>query len=115
MMGFLIEHYAGAFPLWLAPVQVAVLPIADRHNEYGAQVRQRLTDAGFRAELDARRETLGYRIRYHQTHKTPYMLILGDKECAGGLVAVRSREGGDLGQMTLDALIERLQQEVAYA
>jgi len=115
MMGFLIEHYAGAFPLWLAPVQVAVLPIADRHNEYGAQVRQRLTDAGFRAELDARRETLGYRIRYHQTHKTPYMLILGDKECEGGLVAVRSREAGDLGQMTLDALIERLQGEVAYA
>jgi threonyl-tRNA synthetase len=114
MMGFLIEHYAGAFPLWLAPVQVAVLPIADRHNEYGAQVRQRLADAGFRAELDARRETLGYRIRYHQTHKTPYMLILGDKECEGGLVAVRSREAGDLGQMTLDALIERLQQEVAF-
>jgi threonyl-tRNA synthetase len=114
MMGFLIEHYAGAFPLWLAPVQVAVLPIADRHNEYGAQVRQRLADAGFRVELDARRETLGYRIRYHQTHKTPYMLILGDKECEGGLVAVRSREAGDLGQMSLDAFLERLKQEVAF-
>lgn len=112
-MGFLIEHYAGAFPLWLAPVQVAVLPIADRHNEYGAGAPA-AHGRGLSRRVDARRETLGYRIRYHQTHKTPYMLILGDKECEGGLVAVRSREAGDLGQMTLDALIQRLQQEVAF-
>ncbi|MFN4032390.1 MAG: threonine--tRNA ligase [Fimbriimonadales bacterium] len=111
MLGFLIEHYAGAFPLWLAPVQVAVLPIADRHTEYAAQVQQRLYEAGFRVELDARRETLGYRIRYQQTHKTPYMLIIGDKEVEGGLVAVRSRDSGDLGQMTLETLLERLLQE----
>ncbi|MFN7016862.1 MAG: threonine--tRNA ligase [Fimbriimonadales bacterium] len=111
MLGFLIEHYAGAFPLWLAPVQVAVLPIADRHTEYAAQVRQRLFEAGFRVELDARRETLGYRIRYQQTHKTPYMLIIGDKEVESGLVAVRSRDCGDLGQMTLETLLERLLHE----
>lgn len=112
MMGFLIEHYAGAFPLWLAPVQLAVLPIADRHLEYARQVYERLREAGYRVELDARRETLGYKIRYHQTQKVPYMLIVGDKEAENNLVAVRSREAGDLGQMTLDALLERLMQEI---
>lgn len=112
MMGFLIEHYAGAFPLWLAPVQVAVIPIADRHLEYAQRVSQAIQEAGFRVELDRRRETLGYKIRYHQTQKVPYMVILGDKEQEGSLVAVRSREAGDLGQMALDALITRLQQEV---
>ncbi len=113
MMGFLIEHYAGAFPFWLAPVQVAILPIADRHLDYARQVHERLREVGFRAELDARRETLGYKIRHHQTQKVPYMLIVGDKEVEGNLVAVRSRETGDLGQMTLDALIERLQGELS--
>ncbi|MEN3001907.1 MAG: threonine--tRNA ligase [Armatimonadota bacterium] len=112
MMGFLIEHYAGAFPLWLAPVQLAILPIADRHLEYARQVYEQLREAGYRVELDARRETLGYKIRYHQTQKVPYMLIVGDKEAEGNLVAVRSREAGDLGQMTLDALMQRLQQEM---
>lgn len=113
MMGFLIEHYAGAFPLWLAPLQVAVIPIADRHMDYAQQVSQRLGEAGFRVELDRRRETLGYKIRYHQTQKVPYMLIIGDKEQEGGLVAVRSRDSGDLGQMTLEAFIGRLKEEVA--
>ncbi len=111
MMGFLIEHYAGAFPLWLAPIQVAIIPIADRHLEYAQQVYTQLRDAGYRAELDKRRETLGYKIRYHQTQKVPYMLIVGDKEQEGGLVAVRSREAGDLGQMTLSQLIARLEEE----
>jgi threonyl-tRNA synthetase len=113
MMGFLIEHYAGAFPLWLAPVQVAILPIADRHLEYARQVWERLRAAGYRAELDARRETLGYKIRYHQTQKVPYMLIVGDKEVETQQVAVRSREAGDLGQMHLDALLERLAAETS--
>ncbi len=113
MMGFLIEHYAGAFPLWLAPLQVAVIPIADRHMDYAQQVSQQLSEAGFRVELDRRRETLGYKIRYHQTQKVPYMLIIGDKEQEGGLVAVRSRDSGDLGQMTLEAFIGRLNEEVA--
>jgi threonyl-tRNA synthetase len=112
MMGFLIEHYAGAFPLWLAPVQLAILPIADRHLDYARQVYERLREAGYRVELDARRETLGYKIRYHQTQKVPYMLIVGDKEVEGNRVAVRSRDAGDLGQMTLEALLERLQGEL---
>ncbi len=111
MMGFLIEHYAGAFPLWLAPIQVAIIPIADRHLGYAQQVYAQLRDAGYRAELDKRRETLGYKIRYHQTQKVPYMLIIGDKEQEGGLVAVRSREAGDLGQMTLPQLIARFEEE----
>jgi threonyl-tRNA synthetase len=111
MMGFLIEHYAGAFPLWLAPVQLAILPIADRHLEYAQQVYERLREAGYRAELDARRETLGYKIRYHQTQKVPYMLIIGDKEVETQQVAVRSREAGDLGQMRLETLLQRLEAE----
>ncbi|MER3403506.1 MAG: threonine--tRNA ligase [Armatimonadota bacterium] len=110
MMGFLIEHYAGAFPLWLAPVQVAVIPIADRHLEYAQQIQQALSQAGFRVELDGRRETLGYKIRYHQTHKVPYMLILGDKEQESARVAVRSRESGDMGQMNLTEFITHLQE-----
>jgi threonyl-tRNA synthetase len=113
MMGFLIEHYAGAFPLWLAPVQLAILPIADRHLEYARQVYERLREAGYRAELDARRETLGYKIRFHQTQKVPYMLIVGDKEAETQQVAVRSRELGDLGQMSLEALLERLAAEAS--
>ncbi len=113
MMGFLIEHYAGAFPLWLAPVQVAIIPIADRHLEYAQKVNEALREAGFRTELDKRRETLGYKIRYHQTQKVPYMLIIGDKEQEGGLVAVRSREAGDKGQMPLEQFIEHLKAECA--
>jgi threonyl-tRNA synthetase len=113
MMGFLIEHYAGAFPLWLAPVQLAILPIADRHLAYGQQVWERLREAGYRAELDARRETLGYKIRFHQTQKVPYMLIVGDKEVETQQVAVRSREAGDLGQMSLETLLERLEAEAS--
>ncbi len=113
MMGFLIEHYAGAFPLWLAPVQLAILPIADRHLEYAQQMCERLREAGYRAELDARRETLGYKIRFHQTQKVPYMLIVGDKEAETQQVAVRSREAGNLGQMSLEALLERLEAEAS--
>ncbi len=113
MMGFLIEHYAGAFPLWLAPVQLAILPIADRHVEYARQVYARLREAGYRAELDARRETLGYKIRYHQTQKVPYMLIVGDKEVESNRVAVRSREAGDLGAMSLEELLQRLHSEMS--
>ncbi len=112
MMGFLIEHYAGAFPLWLAPVQLAILPIADRHLEYARQVYEHLRAAGYRVELDTRRETLGYKIRYHQTQKVPYMLIVGDKEVESNRVAVRSREAGDLGAMSLEELLQRLQSEM---
>jgi threonyl-tRNA synthetase len=96
-LAMLIEHYAGAFPLWLAPVQVVVLPIADRHAEYGDAVRRELAARGFRVALDARQEKIGYKIREAQLQKVPYMLVVGDREMAEGTVAVRSRTGGDLG------------------
>ena len=106
MVAYLIELYGGAFPLWLAPVQVAVLPIADRHNEYARSVRDRLVAAGLRVELDERFEKIGYKIREAQLQKIPYMLVTGDREAAESTVAVRSRLGGDLGAKPLDAFIE---------
>jgi threonyl-tRNA synthetase len=112
-MAILIEHYAGAFPLWLAPVQVVVLPIADRHAEYARTVRDRLAAAGLRAELDERQEKIGYKIREAQLQKVPYMLVTGDREAAEGTVSVRSRSGGDLGSRTLDAFVADAQAEIA--
>ena len=88
-IAILIEHYAGAFPLWLAPVQAIVLPIADRHLDYAASVRDRLKAAGLRAELDERQEKIGYKIREAQLQKVPYMLVVGDRESAEGTVSVR--------------------------
>ena len=96
-IALLIEHYAGAFPLWLAPVQAVVLPIADRHLDYAASVRDRLAAAGLRVELDERQEKIGYKIREAQLQKIPYMLVVGDREAAEGTVSVRSRTGGDQG------------------
>ena len=104
-IALLIEHYAGAFPLWLAPVQATVLPIADRHAEYANGVRQRLADAGLRVELDARQEKIGYKIREAQLQKVPYMLVVGDREAAENTVAVRSRTGGDQGAAGVDVFI----------
>jgi len=111
-VGGLIEHYAGAFPLWLAPVQVVILPIADRHHEYAFQVQDRLTGAGFRVEVDCRNEKTGYKIREAQLQKVPYMLVIGDREVASGSVAVRKRDGGDLGAIPVDALLEHLKQQL---
>jgi threonyl-tRNA synthetase len=104
-IALLIEHYAGAFPLWLAPVQVVVLPIADRHAGYAESVRAGLSAAGLRAELDGRQEKIGYKIREAQLQKVPYMLVIGDREAAEGTVAVRSRTGGDLGAKALEAFV----------
>ena len=101
-VALLIEHYAGAFPLWLAPVQATVLPIADRHADYAGSVRDRLIDAGLRVELDARQEKIGYKIREAQLQKIPYMLVAGDREVEEGTVAVRSRAGGDQGSRPLE-------------
>jgi threonyl-tRNA synthetase len=111
-LALLIEHYAGAWPLWLAPVQVVVLPIADRHLDYAEQVRERLAAAGLRVEVDGRVEKIGYKIREAQIQKVPYMLVAGDREVAEGLVSVRSRFGGDLGARTVDAFVNDARDEV---
>jgi len=105
-VGVLIEHYKGAFPLWLAPEQVRVLSITDRHIPYGEEVCRRLQQEGVRAEGDFRNEKLGYKIRQAQLEKVPYMLVVGDREVQEQKVAVRSREEGDLGAMTLEAFLE---------
>jgi threonyl-tRNA synthetase len=111
-IAILIEHYAGAFPLWLAPVQAIVLPIADRHAEYARDVRNRLDAAGFRVQVDERQEKIGYKIREAQLQKVPYMLVVGDREAADGNVAVRSRTGGDLGSQPLEQFLASAAQEV---
>jgi threonyl-tRNA synthetase len=105
-LAMLIEHYAGAFPLWLAPQQVAILPIADRHLEYCRTVEARLAGAGLRVSLDERQEKIGYKIREAQLQKVPYMLVAGDREAADGLVSVRSRAGGDLGSRPVDDFVK---------
>ena len=112
-IGILIENFSGALPLWLAPVQAVVLNISEKQADYAADVAQKLHQAGFRAEADLRNEKITYKIREHSLNRLPYQLVVGDKEKADGLVAVRTRGGQDLGQMTVEALIERLQEEVA--
>jgi threonyl-tRNA synthetase len=112
-IGILIEHFAGAFPLWLSPVQVQILPIAERHQEYAQKLYHALEDAGIRVEEDDRSEKIGYKIREAQLQKTPYMLIIGDKEMESGNISVRHRKAGDLGSMSLDAFMARVKQEVA--
>ena len=112
-IGILIEHYGGAFPLWLAPVQAVVIPIADRHVEYGQQVIAELKKHGFRAELDAGKDRMNAKIRTAQNMKIPYMLIIGDREMDAGAAAVRLRSGEDLGAIALPDLIARLQTEIA--
>lgn len=113
MMAFLIEHYAGAFPVWLAAEQVRVLPIADRHAEYAKHVRDHLAARGLRVEVDASSERVGYKVRRGQVEQVPYMLVVGDKEAAAGEVAVRGRASGDLGPMPLGQFVERITQEIA--
>ena len=112
-IGILIEHFAGAFPTWLAPVQVKVLPISDKYLDYAGKVKAALDEAGIRAELDIRSEKIGYKIREAQKNKIPYMLVVGQKEEEEGVVAVRSRFKGDEGQRSLDAFIEDLKKEIA--
>src|SRR5690554_7771238 len=111
-IGILIEHHAGAMPMWLAPLQAVVLNISEGQSEYAREVVKRLAAAGFRVEADLRNEKINYKIREHSAHKLPYQIVVGEKEKAQGLVAVRARGGLDLGQMSLDSLIERWQREV---
>ncbi len=111
-IGILIEHFAGAFPLWLSPVQAVVIPISEKHHEYADAVAARLEAAGVRVQIDKRSEKMGYKIREAQLQKTPYMLIVGDKEKEEQTVSVRARKGGDLGGMPLDRLLDRLVEEI---
>jgi len=111
-IGILIENHAGAMPLWLAPVQAVVLTITDRQKAYAEQVTAALKAGGIRAISDLRNEKITYKIREHSLQKLPYQLIVGDKEMEASTVAVRTRGGEDLGAMSLDALLARLQEEV---
>lgn len=104
--GVLIEHYAGAFPFWLAPVQIAVLPITDRINEYAEKIAKDLKDSGFRVEANLKSDKIGAKIREAQLQKVPFMLILGDKELEEQKIAVREKVKGDIGQMTLEEFKE---------
>lgn len=112
-LALLIEKYAGAFPLWLAPVQVKILPIGERQHEYAKALAEKLSEVGLRIELDDRNEKIGYKIREAQLEKVPYMLVLGDKEVEANTVGVRSRKEGDQGQIGVDELIGKLLQEIA--
>lgn len=112
-IGILIEHFAGAFPLWLAPEQVRVIPVTDRNLDYANGVLQQLKDAGIRAEIDKRSEKVGYKIREAQLKKVPYMLILGDRDEEAKIVSVRDRSTGETAQMTVDELIASLNKEIA--
>ncbi|MFU2488511.1 threonine--tRNA ligase [Thauera sp. WH-1] len=111
-IGILIENHAGAMPLWLAPVQAVVMNISEGQADYTAEAVAKLKKAGFRVEADLRNEKINYKIREHSVQKLPYQIVIGDKEKAAGLVAVRARGGQDLGQMSLDSLIERWHREV---
>ncbi len=112
-IGILIEHFAGAFPTWLAPVQVKVLPISDKYMDYAKQVFDTLEEAGIRTEIDTRAEKIGYKIREAQMNKVPYMLVVGAKEEENKAVSVRSRFAGDEGQKELSAFMESVKEEIA--
>jgi len=112
-IGVITEHFAGAFPLWLTPVQIKVLPVTDRAHEYATMLNEKLNDAGLRAEVDLRSEKLGYKIREAQMQKIPYMLVVGDRDMENGTVSVRTRKGEDLGAMTLDAFLAKCNEEIA--
>lgn len=113
-VGGLIEHYAGAFPLWLAPMQVSIIPISDRHHELANHLLKLLKEADVRVHLDNRAETMNYRIREAQMQQTPYMVVIGDKEAASGQLSIRHRRHGDLGLMTPEEFLKRVQTEIKF-
>ena len=113
IMAFLIEHYAGAFPTWLAPVQARVIPIADAHKEYATKVLQELKAAGIRVEIDESNETLGKKVREAKTQKIPYMLVVGDTEVADETATLESRDKGKLGTLAIETIVARLKEEIA--
>ena len=112
-MGVLIEHFAGAFPTWLAPVQAVIIPIADRHHDHAQHVKDRLVEAGVRVELDSRNERMNLKIREAQVQKVPYMLVIGDREASADAASVRLRSGEDLGALLIDDLVSRIASEAS--
>lgn len=111
-IGILIEHFAGAFPMWLAPEQVRILPISDKYLDKAEEIKNKIFDSGIRVTLDDRAEKVGYKIREAQLKKVPYMLIVGEKEIESGTVSVRSRKDGDLGAMKIDEFISKSLDEI---
>src|SRR5690606_1249704 len=111
-IGVLIEHFAGEFPVWLAPVQAVVLPVSEKFVEYSAKVLAELKDAGIRTEFDDRNEKIGYRIREWELQKVPYMIILGEKEQTAGNISVRRHKKGDLGSLSLSDFITKIKEEI---
>ena len=111
-LALLIEKYAGAFPMWLAPTQVKLLPIADRHLDYIYEVKAKLEEKGIRCEVDDRSEKIGYKIREAQLEKVPYTILCGDKDIEGNVISVRSRKKGDMGAMTVEQYLEMIMEEI---
>ncbi|MBQ9516122.1 MAG: threonine--tRNA ligase, partial [Ruminococcus sp.] len=111
-LALLIEKYAGAFPLWLAPVQVKLLPIADRHLDRIYEIKKELDDLGMRVEVDDRSEKIGYKIREAQLQKIPYMIVIGDKDIENNTVSIRHRKDGDMGSMSLEEFIKLAKEEI---
>ena len=111
-IGVITEHFAGAFPLWLSPVQVSVIPISNAFNDYAEEVRDRLDAAGIRVEADLRNETMKLKIREAQLQKVPYMLVVGEREQNDKAASVRNRRGENLGAMPVDAIIAKLRREI---
>ena len=111
-IGIITEHFAGAFPVWLSPVQVSILPISDSQKDYAYEVKEQLEEEGIRVEVDDRQEKIGYKIREAQLQKVPYMLILGEKEVEANAVGVRVRKEGDIGQIPIAEFIARIKKEI---
>jgi threonyl-tRNA synthetase len=112
-IGILIEQHSGTFPLWLAPVQLVVINIASRHDEYAEKIRQKLEKQGYRIKIDLRNEKIGFKIREHSMQRVPYLLIIGDKELENQTIAVRSQKGEDLGSLSLVDLTTMLNEKIA--
>jgi len=111
-MAFLIEQYAGAFPSWLSPVQAQIIPVSEKFNKYGEEIKKQLNEEGIRVELNDNNETLGKKIREGELQKIPYLLIVGEKEQKDELVAVRNRKDGDIGTMKINKFIEKIKEEI---
>jgi threonyl-tRNA synthetase len=111
-VGVLIEHYGGAFPLWLAPEQIWIIPVASRHKKYAKEIKESLQVSGFRCQLRDEKETVSKKIREGEVQKIPYMLVVGDKEEKSGSVRVRERQKGDIGEMKIEKFVEKVKIEI---